>query len=203
MSDIEPGAVLFDLFGVIARHQSEEGKALLVAAMGATDDPTAFWNAYWDLRLDYDRGGLDGPAYWRAVGDRLGLDVPLARISALIEADIESWRAVDPEMVALVERLASDGRTIGLLSNIPTELADRFEKDNPWLAAFSVRAFSGRLGMAKPEPEVYLWCLDRMAVAPRETLFVDDRTENVAAAEALGLAGHVFTDRPALEARLS
>ncbi|MFL1381562.1 MULTISPECIES: HAD family hydrolase [unclassified Nocardiopsis] len=201
MPEIESGAVLFDLFGVIARHQSADGKERLAATMGAAD-PADFWDAYWALRLPYDRGDLDGPSYWRAVGERLGREVDRELAAALIEADIDSWRAVDPDMVSLVERLASDGRTVGLLSNIPAELADRFEKDNPWLAAFSVRAFSGRLGVAKPEPEVYLWCLERMAVAPADTLFVDDRSENVAAAEALGMAGHLFTDRTALEARL-
>ncbi|MFE6308220.1 HAD family hydrolase [Nocardiopsis sp. NPDC057823] len=201
MPETEPGAVLFDLFGVIARHQSAEGKERLTAAMG-TADPAAFWDAYWDLRLPYDRGDLDGPAYWRAVGERLGREVDPPLAAELIAADIDSWRAVDPDMVSLVERLASQGRTVGLLSNIPVELADRFEEDNPWLAAFSVRAFSGRLGVAKPEPEVYLWCLERMAVDPGDTLFVDDRGENVAAAEALGMAGHLFTGRAALEARL-
>ncbi|CAL9359281.1 hypothetical protein SUDANB121_00641 [Nocardiopsis dassonvillei] len=201
MPETESGAVLFDLFGVIARHQSEEGKQRLVATMD-TADPAAFWRAYWDLRLSYDRGDLDGPAYWRAVGERLGRPVSPALAAELVDADIDSWRAVDPDMVALVERLASRGRTVGLLSNIPAELADRFEKDNPWLAAFSVRAFSGRLGLAKPEPEVYLWCLDRMGAAPGGTLFVDDRGENVAAAEALGMSGHVFTGRAALEAHL-
>ncbi len=201
MPETASGAVLFDLFGVIARHQSEEGKRLLTETMGAAD-PAAFWDAYWDLRLSYDRGDLDGLAYWRAVGERLGREVDPALAAALISADIDSWRAVDPAMVSLVERLASGGRTVGLLSNIPADLADRFEKENPWLAAFSVRAFSGRLGVAKPEPEVYLWCLERMAVSPGETLFVDDRSENVAAAEALGMSGHLFTDRTALEARL-
>ncbi|MFD6100774.1 HAD family hydrolase [Nocardiopsis flavescens] len=201
MPETASGAVLFDLFGVIARHQSEEGKRLLTETMGAAD-PAAFWEAYWDLRLSYDRGDLDGLAYWRAVGERLGREVDPALAAALISADIDSWRAVDPAMVSLVERLASGGRTVGLLSNIPADLADRFEKENPWLAAFSVRAFSGRLGVAKPEPEVYLWCLERMAVSPGETLFVDDRSENVAAAEALGMSGHLFTDRTALEARL-
>ena len=195
------GAVLFDLFGVIARHQSPEGKENLVATMGAVD-PGAFWDAYWGLRLTYDRGDLDGPAYWRAVGERLGRTVDPALAAALIEADIGSWRAVDPDMVSLVERLASAGRTVGLLSNIPVELADRFEKDNPWLEAFSVCAFSGRLGKAKPEPEAYLWCAERMAAAPADILFVDDRAENVAAAEALGMAGHLFTGRTGLEARL-
>ncbi|WP_047869545.1 HAD family phosphatase [Nocardiopsis sp. RV163] len=183
--------VLFDLFGVLARHQSEEGGDRLVRVAGAP--APAFWEAYWARRQPYDRADVSAAEYWRGVGQDLGARFDGERIAALVEADVASWSAVDETMVALVGELAASGRRIGLLSNIPEELAAHYEARHPWLDRFHVRAFSCRIRRAKPEPDAYRWCQEALDVEPGRILFVDDREENVRAAEALGMGGHVFT----------
>ncbi|MFI5764006.1 HAD family hydrolase [Streptomyces sp. NPDC051563] len=183
--------VLFDMFGVIARHQSDEGKAHLVATAGVPAAP--FWDAYWSLRPAYDRGDVAGPGYWRTVAEALATEFDARRTADLIRADVASWSAVDEEMVALVEELAASGRPIALLSNIPEELADHYERHHPWLGHFQVRAFSCRIGHAKPEPGAYRWSLQALGLEPDRVLFVDDRADNIEAARTLGLHGHVFT----------
>ncbi|WEB44852.1 HAD family phosphatase [Streptomyces yunnanensis] len=194
------GTVLFDLFGVLARQQSADGRQRLIRAAGV---PAAdFRDAYWALRPPYDRGEIDGPGYWRQLADRLGARFDERRIAALIAADVESWSAVDATMIALVEELARRGRRIGLLSNIPEELARHFERHHAWLYHFAVRAFSCRLGHAKPEPAAYHWCQRALAEPPHRILFVDDRRENVRAAEATGMRGHLFTTPDRLRAQL-
>lgn len=192
--------VLFDMFGVIARHQSEDGKARLVAAAGVPEVP--FWAAYWGLRQPYDRGDVTGPGYWRQVADALGTDFGHDQVARLVEADILSWSGVDDTMVALIEELAAAGRRIALLSNIPEELAVHYEARHAWLKHFQVRAFSCRIGHAKPEPGAYRWCLDALGAEAGKVLFVDDREENVLAAEAGGLRGHLFTTPAALRKAL-
>ncbi|WP_246201710.1 HAD family hydrolase [Streptomyces alboniger] len=183
--------LLFDMFGVIARHQSEDGRARLAATAGVPD--SLFWDAYWGSRQPYDRGDIAGPAYWRQVADALGADFGPARIARLIEADIASWSAVDDSMVALIEELAAAGRPIALLSNIPEELAAHYEERHTWLRHFRVRAFSCRIGHAKPEPGAYRWCLAALGTEPERVLFIDDRGDNITAAEASGVRGHLFT----------
>ncbi|MCX5195291.1 HAD family phosphatase [Streptomyces sp. NBC_00249] len=196
-----PATLLFDLFGVIARHQSPEGRQRLLATAGAAS-PQSFWEAYWDLRPAYDRGELDGPGYWRLVAGALGTRFDAERTAALVEADVASWSAVDEEMVALTGELAASGRDIALLSNIPEELAVHYEEQQAWLARFRVRAFSCRIGYAKPQPGAYAWALRALGEPPGAVLFVDDRQENVDAARALGLRGHLFTSAAALREAL-
>ncbi|MGW6026343.1 HAD family hydrolase [Streptomyces sp. NPDC055099] len=188
---VTPDVLLFDLFGVIARHQSAEGKDRLVrtAAIPAPE----FWDAYWKLRQPYDQGELTGTAYWRRVADSLATRFDERRIAELIEADVASWSAVDEAMVALIEDLAESGRRIALLSNIPEDLATYYEEHHRWLKCFPLRAFSCRIGHAKPDPKAYEWCLNALGVAPDHVLFVDDREENVRAARATGMRGHLFT----------
>ncbi|UQA90887.1 HAD family hydrolase [Streptomyces halobius] len=185
------GTVLFDLFGVIAQHQSTAGKNRLVRTAGVPGP--AFWDAYWALRPPYDRGELTGPGYWRRVADSLGVRFDGHRTAELVEADIAGWSAVDDTMVSLVEELAAAGRRIALLSNIPEELAVHYEEHHPWLQHFAIRAFSCRIGHAKPDPRSYRWCQEALHTEPEHIFFVDDRQENIRAAEATGMHGHLFT----------
>ncbi|MGW7053218.1 HAD family hydrolase [Streptomyces sp. NPDC054887] len=190
-------AVLFDMFGVIARVQSPESQAVLERTAGG--EPERFWEAYWSQRAPYDRGDVTGPAYWKGVCAGLGIPVDARLTDDLIAADLDSWSEIDQRSVDLLGALAGRGITCGLLSNIPEELAVRYETSQPWLEHFSVVGFSCRIGSAKPEPAAYQWCVRELGLPPEEILFVDDRVENVRAAEELGLKGHVFTSPAHLE----
>ncbi|MEV5596671.1 HAD family phosphatase [Streptomyces sp. NPDC052496] len=194
-------AVLFDLFGVIARQQSPAACARLERTAGLPG--AAFWESYWGLRQPYDRGDQNGAHYWRKVAAALGTHFDEERVAELIAADVASWSRIDDAMVDFVAGLADGGTTIGLLSNIPEELAAHYEENEEWLKHFSVLAFSCRIGHAKPEPDAYTWCSTAFGLPPEHILFVDDREANVRAAEALGMRGHLFTSlaelRPALD----
>ncbi|AWS42756.1 HAD family phosphatase [Streptosporangium sp. 'caverna'] len=183
--------VLFDLFGVIARQQSPSGQELLVAT--ASVSASAFWQPYWALRMPYDRGEVTGSGYWRQVAAALGTTFDDHQIAHLIAADIASWSAIDDDMVALVEQTAASGRRIALLSNIPEELAAHYEQHHRWLKHFDVVAFSCRTGHTKPDLDAYRWCCQTLDLAPERILFVDDRAENIQAAEAIGMRTHLFT----------
>jgi HAD superfamily hydrolase (TIGR01509 family) len=58
---------------------------------------------------------------------------------------------------------------------------------------FDAILFSAEEGLKKPDPELYRRALARLNVQPGEAVFVDDFSENVEAARALGLAGVHFT----------
>ena len=54
----------------------------------------------------------------------------------------------------------------------------------------------------KPHRAIFDLAMRRFRLAPGEALFIDDRAENVAGAEAVGLIGHLFDGAPNLRARL-
>lgn len=195
-------AVLFDLFGVIARVQDDAGKAAIEAAgldgAHAAERRTAFWERYWAHRPPYDRGDVDGDAYWRGVGKALGTPYDDARVAALIEADLASWSAYDDTMLELLGAWAAAGRRLALLSNIPLELADRVD-GRPWLRHFEVVGFSCRIGAVKPDAAAFDRVLRALDLPPERVLFTDDTQVNIDAADALGLRTHRFTGRADLE----
>lgn len=197
------GTLLFDLFGVIARDQSESGKERLARTAGADSaGETAFWDAYWRLRPPYDQGLFTGPEYWKHVAAELGTSFGDQQVGDLIATDIDSWSAVDGNMVDLLGSLAEAGRDLALLSNIPEELAAHYETRHAWLGRFRLRAFSCRIGQVKPQAGAFGYCVAELGVQAGQILFIDDKRENVEAAQAAGLRGHLFSGRARLRKQL-
>jgi putative hydrolase of the HAD superfamily len=182
--------VLFDLFGVIALHQRPGALAQMAAYCDVAED--AFAKAYWDLRQPYDAGRQSAPEYWTAVLRLLSRPADPGTIEKLRLADIDSWSRVDRRMVAFTQSLRSRAK-VAVLSNIPADHADAFLTAQPWMRNLDYLAFSGKIKAAKPDPAAFQHCITALHAAPADFLFVDDRAENVLAAQANGMAGHVFT----------
>ncbi|MCI7148280.1 MAG: HAD-IA family hydrolase, partial [bacterium] len=52
--------------------------------------------------------------------------------------------------------------------------------------------FSAPLVMAKPKPEIYQYLFDTYHLKPEESFFIDDKPENIASGQALGMDGYIF-----------
>lgn len=187
-----PEVIVFDLYGVIARDQTDEAKRGIERLAGLADGSgQAFWDAYWGCRPAYDAGQASRD-YWRTVADRLG--VAFADVPALIQADLASWTEVDERMVAIVGELAGEGRRLGLLSNIIEDLVPILEAEHAgWLGHFDALVYSCRIGVAKPDPRAYEICARQLGVRPGDVLFFDDKEDNVRAAREAGMKAEVFT----------
>lgn len=184
-----PDVIVFDLYGVIARTQSPEAMRRIEEIAG--DPGPSFWDAYWACRPAYD-AGQESAAYWADVAGLLGTEFP--DVPALNEADLDSWTEVDETMVSLVHELADEGRTLGLLSNIISDLVPRFEaRHGDLMARFDARTYSCRIGVAKPDRRAYQICAAQLGVEPSDVLFFDDAERNVAAARRSGMRAEVFT----------
>lgn len=182
--------VLFDLFGVIALGQRPGALAQMAEWCDAPEE--AFARAYWALRPPYDAARQTAPGYWTAVLRRLSRPADADMVEKLRLADIDSWSRVDERMIDFALSLRARAR-VALLSNIPADHADAFLTTQPWLGDLDHVAFSGKIHAAKPEPAAFHHCATALRAAPADFLFIDDREENVHAAQVHGMAGHLFT----------
>ncbi|HEY7484174.1 MAG TPA: HAD family phosphatase [Streptosporangiaceae bacterium] len=195
-----PHAIVFDLFGVIARTQTEEAKRRIEDVAGVASVP--FRDAYWADRPAYD-AGQPGADYWAQVAERLGVRYAPETVDALIEADLASWLDVDDRMVEVVAELAGQGRSLGLLSNIVGDLVPVFEeRHRSWLRYFTALTYSCRIGVAKPDPRAYKISAEQLGVLPRDVIFFDDSERNVVAAREVGMTAEVFTSPDQVRRRL-
>ena len=72
----------------------------------------------------------------------------------------------------------------------------------PFLRLFDGIVVSGKVKLAKPDPAIYEHMLSEFKLNPRETLFIDDRRENVQTAWDLGINATQFLSPRQLEADL-
>ncbi len=72
----------------------------------------------------------------------------------------------------------------------------------PFFGLFDGVILSGVEKIAKPDPAIYKLLLDRFNLNPRETVFIDDRLDNVQAARNLGIEAIHFTTPSDLESHL-
>ncbi|MEU5731879.1 HAD-IA family hydrolase [Streptomyces antimycoticus] len=189
--------VLFDLFGVIARHQRPGALEKMAARCHTSAD--AFTTAYWTHRPPYDAGRHTASAYWTDVLHELSRPADADTIEELRLTDIDSWSRVDDRMVTYVRTLRDRAR-VALLSNIPADHADAFLAAQPWLHDLDHMAFSGKIGAAKPDPAAFQHSVVALRAVPADFLVVDDREENVRAARAVGMNGHIFDGQDDLAA---
>lgn len=99
----------------------------------------------------------------------------------------------DQTMIDFVRSLRPAYRT-GLLSNA-VDGARREESKRYGLDTLADDlVYSHEVHLAKPDPAIYLLACERLNVMPPESVFVDDRPENVSAAADLGIHAILHVD---------
>jgi putative hydrolase of the HAD superfamily len=187
-------ALILDFGGVLVRPQPPDLVQRMAEIAGVS--LAAFTRAYWAHRDEYDLSG-DVRRYWDCVLRDAGtaLDGPprAALRPGLIRLDAESWTDYREEVWRIVEGFRDAGGRTALLSNCGLEVMDRVRGERGMARTFDAQIVSCEVGLLKPDPEIYRLALQRLQVEAAATLFVDDRAENVAGAEAAGLRGLQFT----------
>lgn len=114
----------------------------------------------------------------------------------LIRAWDERWPLMFDGWIAGMEDLVLTLEDAAIpqfaLTNFPAEKWPHLLATYPAIARFSVHVVSGAEGLIKPDPRIYALTAARIASAPSETVFVDDRPANIEAAQAAGFLGVVF-----------
>jgi len=110
--------------------------------------------------------------------------------------------AIEPT-VAILRRLKSDGWPLYALSNFPpnrfAQTCERFD----FLRLFDDVVISGEVKLAKPDPRIYHLAVSRAGRRAEECIFIDDVTENIAAAAAIGIDAIRFESAEQLRGELS
>jgi len=180
-------AVLFDLWGTLARNLQAPGPMQVLAqALGIADDPD------WKRRLE--RGMMLAPAAGIAGALRqlelhAGLRVvdEAARQRVLTrwgeaEADVQLFDDVLPALAALRPRYR-----LGLCSNTQSFGLEFLARTGVW-GQLDAAALSFEVGAVKPHPVMFATLCARLGVSPDRTLMVgDDPVADIGGARAAGL----------------
>ena len=193
-------AVVFDYGMVLTGPPDPEAHAALLRITGLT--LARFESLYWANRPAYDEGKLTGLAFWQKLVRDAGLALGPEKIEELNQLDARMWTTENPAMLAWQLQLKERGLKTAILSNIGDSVVESIEREFNWLHRFDVLVWSYQFGIAKPDPAIYRHTLDELGTTSEETLFIDDRRENVEAARALGMPAIQYSSVERLRADL-
>ena len=194
-------AVIFDYGMVLSTAQEAAPLAALKQITGLDDQ--AFDTHYWRHRHSYDLGTLNGITFWRTISEEADLGLTAAEIERLIENDVLMWSTLNEPMLRWVDAIQASGLRTAILSNMGEELLRYMRQEFGWLGRFDHHTWSCELGIAKPDPEIYRYTCAKLGVEPQNALFLDDKPENIRAAESVGLQAIQFTTVEALQQTLA
>ncbi|HHO2169362.1 TPA: HAD family hydrolase [Aeromonas hydrophila] len=178
--DLGRVVVSWDPVGIVRSVRGEHGAEQLAERL--------FNHPDW---LEVDRGTLSLHTMARQAEHRTGLSA--AENLAILQA-VPASLVPDPAMLSLIESLHGAGHALYALSNMGHASIDWLEQHQPFWRFFSGKVVSARVRMMKPEPDIYRYLLVSFDLRAEQCLFIDDSPANVAAAQALGIGGLVFTD---------
>ncbi|MET3450282.1 HAD family phosphatase [Curtobacterium sp. 1544] len=199
MSLFLPGRVVVFDYGEVISRTPHASRAALVAATGVPADE--LFPVYQELRHDLDRGDLSVLDYWRAIAARTGRTWSTTDIHRFWAIDFTGWFEVEPETLAIVEELHDAGTRVALLSNAGFDFGDPYRR-SPMGSLFETVVVSAEEHVLKPDASIYRDTCARLGIDAAQMVFVDNRAENAAGAEAIGAVGHHYTSPAGLRAFL-
>lgn len=150
---------------------------------------------------------------WRQTDEgRISTD----QMKAIVSARIPQWKSeitrvcADwfcamppmPNMSELIIQLKKTGYNIYLLSNV-SDMGKQKIDHIPAYNYFDGFVFSFEERMVKPYVEIYQILLDRFQLKADESIFIDDRKDNIETANRLGIHGIVFQNYETLLPQLN
>lgn len=198
--------LVFDLGGVLIDvAPAEETIAALAAESGTPMERLreplreAFTGRPYSLAEQFQAGELDEPGFFAQLDGLLERPLGAERLRGHLE---HMLRAPMPGTPVLLEELAGRYRLACLSNTNPVHwryLLERFDFMQ-WLAP---RMASHELELVKPDPQIFRAAEAQLGAAAADCLLIDDRPNNVEAAQAAGWMALQFTDAVVLRADLA
>jgi putative hydrolase of the HAD superfamily len=158
-------AVIFDLWETLIDWDREAADAMVVRVSEiAGGDFMERWNR-------------SSTRYVAPIRSALGAaGVPAAVVEEVCSVRLDYVRRClvpRPGAVETLRELRRRGLLVGLIT-VCTEDVETLWPESEFAGLFDAEVFSSRLGIAKPDPQIYLHCAEQLGVAPGEALFVGD-----------------------------
>jgi epoxide hydrolase-like predicted phosphatase len=181
--------IVFDLGGVVVAHNEEGFKAKLGEFFSFVFGPDmkcvpSFW-------VDYDLGILTIDETAAEVAKYRNCDVAEAKANMLQAIALQEEVA---PTVELIKELKAKGYKLYVLSNMSKEYIEYLRK-LPVFEYFDYQVVSCEIHLGKPNPKIYEYLLSHCGLTASETIFIDDRKDNVEVAEQVGITPFHFDRR--------
>ena len=172
--------VFFDWGGVIADDPGDEFLGLLLKSIGANDAQVEeIFDTY---MVRFMCGHLSEKEYWDHLRKEYGFE-----IHDTISDEFKKWRGLitNDRVFGLVDVVKSKGIKAALLTNV-IEPTYNVLNAAGYYARFDAVIASCKVGLAKPQKEIYELSLKTLDATPEKSIFIDDKQKNIKPAQQLG-----------------
>lgn len=174
-------AVILDMYGVIMKEPGEG----FVAHVNQTFPHLTAQDVY-EHWLKADLGEISS----LEVLKRLGFEGDLAKI----EKEYLDTLEIDEAFYDFALKVRKSDR-LGLISDDSSEWSKYLRNKFDINKFFNAIAISGDVKIKKPDIRIYNYVLERLGCSANKCTYVDDRVENVEAAESIGMKAILFNSR--------
>jgi putative hydrolase of the HAD superfamily len=184
-------ALISDFGGVLMRTRTDASRRALEQRLSLPPHTIEAHVFSSELSLSAQRGDISEEILWQT----LERELDMARCGLTCQEFRTAFFAedfLDEELMAFIRSMRPALKT-GLISNAWDGLRVLLQTQVPIADAVDVMVISAEEKIAKPDPRLYRLALDRLGVQAAEAIFLDDFSENVHAAEQLGLHAVHFT----------
>jgi HAD superfamily hydrolase (TIGR01509 family) len=135
----------------------------------------------------HNRGLLGKDKFWTQVLESYGVEPTHENIGKIADAMSELTTEVDPTAVEAIRKYKQKGYRILMLSNSTPDIYRGNTARHDYFDMFDGCYLSFNTGFRKPETGSYMGILRDYGLEPSDCVLVDDKKENRAAAEELGM----------------
>jgi putative hydrolase of the HAD superfamily len=161
------------------------------------DEIAGMVNVYSDVGRAIDTGELSPQGFYEKVKEILQMELPFEEFIPIYN---DVFAANSP-VVEVLGKLKHKYRMV-MLSNTDVMRFGFIRETFPEVMMFDEYVLSYEVGCIKPDPRIYRIALQKAEAEPHECVFIDDRPENIEAAQVLGIHTIHFLEDTDLQAEL-
>jgi epoxide hydrolase-like predicted phosphatase len=181
-------AVIFDWGGVLIDNPVPGIIAYCAKTLGTSD--AEFRKALQKFEAPFVKGDISEDVFWERICPELNVQKPTVR--SLWGEAFRKLYSPRKEVFSLVSSLRKNGYRTGFLSNCEASAMEYFYEQG--YDMFDTLVFSCAEGTMKPEKRIYELILERIALQPKDVVFIDDRGEYINGAKEVGINTILFRD---------
>ena len=177
-------AIIFDIGGVVTYNIGGCVRNDIIKALGVTKDQYEEACHILVPLLSTDR--ITEEEFWQ----RFRAITKTTKIPPenLWSREFSKRRKLRKGVVQIIKELRKKGIKLAALSNV-IRSHSQVNDEKGIYRFFDVRILSYEVGLKKPDPQIYKLTLKKLGTKPEETVFIDNKLQNVKVARNLGFNG--------------
>lgn len=191
-------AIIFDIGGVVTYNIGAYIRNDIVKTLGITKEQ--YEKACHKLIPLLSTDKISEGKFWEKFVNLTGLSVKPP--SNLWSREFAKRRKLRKSVVSIIKRLRSKGLKIAALSNV-IKSHSRVNDQKGIYKLFDLLVLSYEVKLRKPNPKIFKLTLKKLGTKPEETVFIDNKLENVEVARKLKINGIYYRNPTQLNKSLA